>query len=256
MITRLKDVMLEDQMDKMASISHQDQTVAQARWSDFLPLVITLEDENWGCVAGIDSAGAWLRPSPIPARWADDPAGPFRYRVWSKLSVLPHPTSNRPEDRLLADPPTAVRAVDTFEYRNLLTAIADADVDTVFSGNRSVGLVRARIESIYARRHTRGRSFLRVVYDDDAGERFDWIVPEVATCKALAPHIREGVLDAHFAEAWLNEIKSSELFLAIGLTLPKQGASDRYGGCQPLVVGFHRLEPSPNRAAEAAGVRV
>jgi hypothetical protein len=242
-------------MDKMSSISHQDQAVVQAGWFDFLPLVITLEDENWGCVAGIDSTRAWLRPSPIPARWAGDPAGPFRYGVWSKLSVLPHPTSNRPEDRLIAEPPTPVRAVDTFEYRNLLTAIADPDVDTVFAGNRSVGLVRARIESIYARRHTRGRTLVRVVYDDDTGERFDWVVPEVATCRALAPHIHDGALDAHFAEAWLNEIKSSELFLAIGLTLPKQGASSRFGGCQPLVVGFHRLEPSPDRAAEGAGVR-
>lgn len=242
-------------MDKMPSISHQDQAVAQAGSSDFLPLVITLEDENWGCVAGIDSARAWMRPSPVPARWAGDPAGPFRYRVWSKLSVLPHPTSNRPEDRLIAEAPMPVRAVDTFEYRNLLTAIADPDVDTVFAGNRSVGLVRARIESIYARRHTRGRTLLRVVYDDATGERFDWVVPEVATCRALAPHIHDSVLDAHFAEAWLNEIKSSELFLAIGLTLPKQGSSSRFGGCQPLVVGFHRLEPSPDSAAEGAGVR-
>ncbi|BAR98606.1 hypothetical protein BV133_1013 [Blastochloris viridis] len=205
-----------------------------------LPLAITTEDEARGCVAGITAHGAWIRPSPIPATWADDPGGPFRYRRWTRVAVAAHPGAARPEDRLLAGAPAPDGAVAAADFRALLTAVCADDVTTALAAPRSAGLVRARLLDLYARRHTRGRTFLRLVFDDDVGERFDWIVPETATRQACAPHIGDGTLDRGFAAAWLGERAEGEVFLALGLTLPTS-REGRFAGCQPLVVGIHHL---------------
>jgi hypothetical protein len=209
-----------------------------------LPLAITLEDEKWACVAGIDAERKWLRPSPIPSAWGRDPTGPFRYRAWTRVSLSRHPTSARPEDRAINGAPLADARIEEHHYRDLLLTATDPNVEAAFAGERSAGLVRANIEDIYARRHTRGRTFLRLIFHDGIGNRFDWIVPEVATNRALAPHIYDGAVDRKQAQAWLDGVNCGEVFLAVGLTLPNDHMPGRFRGCHPLVVGVHRL-PSP-----------
>lgn len=158
--------------------------------------------------------------------------------------MTPHPTSDRPEDRLIIGNPVLENLVGPIVYHKLLAAIADPDVCTAFAGIRSVGLIRARVEDIYARRHTGGRTFLRVIFKDSANERFDWIIAELATAEALG-HVRDtATLDHSRAELWLDQTAASEVFLAIGLTLPNRAFPGRFGGCHPLVVGVHRVANS------------
>lgn len=228
-------------MDEIAVISHEDGKSMQAVSTDFLPLAITLENETFGCVAGVDPAKTWLRLSPIPAAWARDQAGPLRYRVWSRLMAKPPPASQRPEDRCTDGMPVPDRIVEEAEYENLLATIADAQVGDAFSQGRTVGVIRAQIRDVYARRHTRGRLFLRMAFSDETGEIFDWVWPETSALRTFGPHICNWALEEDFAKGWLKETASAQVFLAIGLTLPKHDQTGRFGGCQPLVVGAHRV---------------
>lgn len=218
---------------------------AQVAGARLLPLAITTEDEDWGCVAGLDRSGRWLRPSPIPAAWARDPSGPFRYRYWTALYILPHPTSARPEDRAYRNPSAEGPVLDDTTYRSLLTKAADKNVATAFSGARTAGLVRARIEAIYARRHTRGRTFLRLAFQDADRQKFDWIVPEVATTKLFSGKVVDGTLDPTAAADWVAAANAVDVFLAIGLTLPNDRMPGIFRGCHPLVVGIHLLPFAP-----------
>jgi hypothetical protein len=230
-------------MDNGYDISSAEKLTKHIESLILLPLAITVENENWGCVAGIDSGRRWLRPSPIPSDWVRNAGSAFHYKVWSRLTISPHPTSNRLEDRLIEGTPVSENLIETVVYHKLLATIADPDVCAAFAGARSVGLIRARVEEIYARPHTRGRTLLRIIFKDSANERYDWIIPEVATAEALAPYIRNAAtLDPNQAKLWLDQMEASEVFLAIGLTLPNNRLPGRFGGCHPLIVGIHRFQ--------------
>jgi hypothetical protein len=207
---------------------------------DMLPLAITLESDVEACVAGVDGSGAWIRPSPIPPRLVSGPDPAFAYRRRALLAVGAAPPPARPEDRSLLSAPRRGALVEEADHDRLLGAVADAGVEGGFEGGRSAALIAAEVRDIYARRHTRGRSFLRIVFTDATGDTFDWLCPELRTVQSLAPFISDGALDPAARRSWLDAHASARLFLAIGLTFPTRTYESRFGGCHPLVVGIHR----------------
>lgn len=214
---------------------------ARLRHIHLLPLAITAEDATKGCIAGIDSFGNWVRPQPIPLTWALDSEGPFRYGHWTTIEAVSETTAPRPEDMTLAGQPVRGAALPGEELAALVRAHSSATVDQGFMGARSAAVVPARVEDLYARRHTHGRVFLRLVFEDASGERFDWIMPEVATKARFATECDGDRLNASSVLTWLEDLAAFDVRLAIGLTLPSRPPTDRFKGCQPLVVGLHRL---------------
>ncbi|NCP12237.1 MAG: hypothetical protein GW859_09875 [Sphingomonadales bacterium] len=207
--------------------------------TSLVPLAMTLPSASEACVAGIDDQGAWVRPSPVPAHWIAGPRPLFAYRRASTLRLGPPPRDGaRPEDRALIGRPRLSRSLSLAAHRRLLDRAADGGVDAAFAGDRSAGLIRARLRDVYARRHTRGRFYLRLVFDDASGETFDWILPDIAAVGYFAEAVADGALAADARRCWLDAHRG-EAFLAIGLTLPTRAPDRRFRGCNPLVVGVH-----------------
>ncbi|MFD7424404.1 hypothetical protein ACFV6M_28730 [Streptomyces californicus] len=83
-------------------------------------------------------------------------------------------------------------------------------------------------------RSTGGRTFLRLEFTDNTGERFDWIVRDVR------------LLDAGPGEIALPVGPEAPLlYAAVGLTHPNHRFPGRFRGCHPLVVGLHPADGSP-----------
>lgn len=210
-----------------------------------LPLAITSEDAITRCVAGLDLLGNWVRPQPIPLSSVESPNGAFGYDHWSEILVRDAPSARRPEDVQLAAEPRRGDAVAMASRAVLVRRHRAETVDAAFADGRSAAVVSATAEHIYARLHTRGRVFLRLVFRDATGERFDWILPEIATnARFLGARVGDGI-DSGAVAAFLDELAAADLHLAIGLTLAASPSHDRFRGCHPLVVGVHAL-PIPS----------
>ncbi|ANN17146.1 hypothetical protein SD37_16850 [Amycolatopsis orientalis] len=196
-----------------------------------VPLAITLDTEGGACVAGVTAAGRWLRPEPVTA--ADVTGAVPRYRFFQPVTVTLAASAEpgaRPEDRAIAGPVTdAGPALDTAERAGLLDRIADDSVERAFAGERSAGLVRARVRGFERRRSTGGRSFVRVAFTDPAGADHDWIVRDVRVLRAFGE-----TGDLTGAQTVL---AAAPVFLSIGLTKPNGRFPGRFRGCHPLVVG-------------------
>lgn len=111
------------------------------------------------------------------------------------------------------------------------------------NGECILGLIRAEPRRVYARRATRGRLFARMVFADDTGEEFDWIVPEVATADALLGAAVAGELPDAMARRTLESLRANGLLLIVGLTRTNNRSPCRFRGCHPLVVGVHPGSP-------------
>lgn len=236
-------------MSTLTGVSAWTSAGVLARRVRMLPLAITAEGATTGCIAGIDSLGNWVRPQPIPLASARDPHGPFRYGCWTQITVRPQETAPRPEDMALVCDPEPGPALHPEELAVLIRTHSSATVDDGFADRRSAAIIPARIDDLHARRHTRGRVFLSLVFCDAGGERFDWILPEVATAARFADARQGDGLDTARVSAWLEELAGADVHLAIGLTLASRPAGDRFKGCQPLVVGVHALPREGRRQA-------
>ncbi len=207
-----------------------------------IPLAITLDTDDGACVAGVTASGRWLRPEPVTA--ADVTGSTPRYRFFRPVAVelvaSPEPDA-RPEDRAVTGPVTETgAALDVAERAELLGRVADDSVELAFAGERSAGLVRARVRGFERRRSTGGRSFLRLAFTDPAGADHDWIVRDVRALRAFGGSGEDTALAE--ARAWL---AAAPVFLSIGLTKPNGRFPGRFRGCHPLVVGVHPADADP-----------
>lgn len=221
----------------------------------FLPLAITRSDSQSGCVGAISDAGRWVRPQPIAAAQVAGPHACFEYDVWHEAALVPaQDHDRRPEDHDLASTQAQKRdALSSAARIELLRRVCDADVAAALSGERSLGLVRARVQQVCVRRATGGRSFLRIAFEDRAAQAYDWIVPEVRFADLAAPHIHGDALDVAWAGRLVDVLCSVETYLTVGLTKPNQRFPGKFRGCHPLVVGVH-TEPDYQAVLER-GVR-
>ena len=213
--------------------------------TQFVPLAVTKANNEEACVGAVAENGEWVRPEPIAVEEVQADAAPYRYFWWTAADLGPSRAVDcRPEDRdlrrnpqtpcVLSDRPPEDRA--TFLSRHL-----DADVETAFSGTRSLGLVRVRVCRLYAKRSTGGRLFFRAEFSDGSASTFDWIIPELAFSREVEPFVIDGELDTSFASHLVALFDRRPTYFAVGLTKPNHRFPGRFRGCHPLVVGIHTV---------------
>ncbi|HEX3763100.1 MAG TPA: hypothetical protein VHW23_30595 [Kofleriaceae bacterium] len=202
----------------------------------FQPLAITRADDREGCVGAVTSEGQWFRPQPVTADDVDPDRGIYRYGRWYEADVVPaFDADARPEDHQLVGPVRELAGGAALAWPALVRpSIADALDD-----DRSLGLVRARIVQLYARRSLGKKTFLRAVFCDDTGERYDWIVPEVAFGQLAWPHVADTVLAPGWAADLVGFLARAQTYVTVGLTRPNGRFPGKFRGCHPLVVGLH-----------------
>ncbi len=204
--------------------------------TEFVPLAVTLDGAGGACVAGVTAEGRWLRPEPVTAAQVAGPDPVYAVHHPVRLPLGPATGDGaRPEDRAAAGAPRrAGPPAEPARRAALLAAVADPDVATAFAGGRSAGLVAVRPLGYRHQRSTGGRTFLRLEFTDNTGERFDWIVRDVR------------LLDAGPGEIALPAGPEAPLlYAAVGLTHPNHRFPGRFRGCHPLVVGLHPADGSP-----------
>lgn len=204
--------------------------------TEFVPLAVTLDGAGGACVAGVTAEGRWLRPEPVTAAQVAGPDPVYAVHHPVRLPLGPATGDGaRPEDRAAGGAPRrAGPPAEPARRAALLAAVADPDVATAFAGGRSAGLVAVRPLGYRHQRSTGGRTFLRLEFTDNTGERFDWIVRDVR------------LLDAGPGEIALPAGPEAPLlYAAVGLTHPNHRFPGRFRGCHPLVVGLHPADGSP-----------
>lgn len=216
-----------------------------------LPMAITEADDEHACVAALTEAGEWVRPEPVPLDAVADgaPAG-WRYGRWMSVRlVAPTVADPRPEDRaLLAEPAIGVQW-PADRCRDWADRFTDPDVRSAFAGERSLGLVYARLHRAYVKAATGGRRFVRFAFSDSTGAEFDWIVPDVRVARPLLAASRWP--DGGPAHARLPE--PGPVLLTLGLTRPNNRFPGRFRGCHPLVVGVHPIPAATGDRPDAGG---
>lgn len=205
---------------------------------ELLPVAITRVEGGGGCVAARTRDGSWIRPRPVSEDQVTGVGARYLYGRWTEVDLGEHLVNERIEDRPVRSVPELRGVVDRTEWRAAIVAACDSSVANAFSSGRTAGMVKVQVDEIYARRHLRGRWFVRMKFTDGQGEHYDWIVPEVRMVDLVAPMIAAGQLPTAFAQQ-LRGVLSGDVFLAIGLTLPNDRMPGQFGGCHPLVVGVH-----------------
>lgn len=220
-----------------------DMNLTSAEEAVMLPLVITQVDETFGCVSCLTRDGRWRRPEPV---MLDEVSGSEPcYRFGDALFCRLGPTQSsapRPEDRdLLARLPMLE---DVAEWRGQalegwLTRHCDESALAAFSGDRTVGLIRARPEELALIRSTRGRFLILLGFTDEHEQYHKWIVSDLPFSK-WATDILLNAGDAdQVARQIIDRLRQTTFFLAVVLSRPKQNSLGAIRGCQPLVGGVH-----------------
>ena len=196
-------------------------------------MALTRVDHEFACLGALVEDGTWVRPGPIWLKdvMADVPRYSYIHRVWMNLG-LSSAEDSRPEDREIQGEPRTGERLGEAERTALLHAYADADVVSAFARKRSLGMIRAHVHRVYLKRSIGGREFIRIVFEDGAGEVYDWIVPELrfdvwARTNLCNPTVLE-----------LNKLL---IFLTLGLTKPNDRFPGKFNGCHPLIVGVHTV---------------
>lgn len=218
----------------------------------FLPLAITRSDEQHGCVGAVTSNGKWFRPQPVFAHDVDGPLALYQYGSWYEADFSPATDLDaRSEDHELEGPVSRVgRGPAGDDLRQFLGSLAEPRAISVLDGVRSLMLTRARVHTLYLKRSTGRRLFLRCVFSDGAGERFDWIIPEVALGHVARRSATEDALDPTWTTRFIEFANDVGVYLTLALTKPNQRFPGKFGGCHPLVVGLHTV-PSYSDAIDA-----
>lgn len=207
--------------------------------SRFVPLAITIAEDGYGCVAGIDEHQQWIRPEPILASEVSAPETPYHYFTWIGAELgAPTVAEPRIEDRCLSGRPAPIRPLEPAERAELIRRVLDPDVERAFSGDRTVGLVRVRVERIYIWQWVAKQRFVRAVFYDASGACHDWIVPDYRFGQACSPEGGPRAAQQN-AERLSQILSTSETYFTVSLTRPNTRFPGKVRGCHPLVVGVH-----------------
>jgi hypothetical protein len=208
-----------------------------------LPVVITQVDETYGCVVCMTRDGRLFRPEPVMLEDIAGPSAYFRFGEAVHCRLGPSLASDaRPEDRdWLARLPVEGEvaewrgdALDAWFAGHL-----DRSAQTVFEGERSVGLIRARPEIVKLIRSTRGRFLIVLGFTDDDGQYHEWIVPDLPFSKAMTAILKDAPDAERIAGEIVERLRQTSFYLALVLSKPRQNSLGSIRGCQPLVGGVH-----------------
>ncbi len=201
-----------------------------------LPLAVTMSDDKNACVAGINKHKDWIRPGPIDCEHIENAL--YSYQYWNQLTLIKDDSiSARPEDHIIKSvSEDNHEAVTEKSKLQLIKVIEDDCAIDSFSKNRSVGIINVNVHNLYWKRSTGGRRFLRLCFTDSTLESFDWIVPELRIGE-YADQFK--IKESNEITPLLQNLKSTEVYLTIGLTKPNNRFPGKFRGCHPLIVGVH-----------------
>lgn len=209
-------------------------------------MAITKVDEVEACVGALAEDGSWVRPEPIFLTEVLAQNAPYSYFQWMMAQLEKSITEDpRPEDRnLVREDASGLwlgELLPTNSRSEFLHSHLDASVEDAFSGERSLGLIKASIHRLYAKPSTSGRLFLRSEFSDASGKTYDWIIPEIRFVKCITPFLVNAQIQPEICADLLRIFQSVETFFTLGLTKPNHRFPGRFRGCHPLVVGIHSI---------------
>lgn len=207
--------------------------------NELLPLAITQFGENV-CVAGTDLLHRWTRPAPItPAQIASDNPD-FLYDHLTLLTLGARPDDGQAEDRSLLRVVARPTPVDPQRRLEAIRAVCAEDVATALADEHSIGLVRASVLQLVARRHTGGRHFLHIEFRDAGGAKHDWVCPELGLNRLWGGG--DGEASMIRLERAVKKLADFEITLAVALGDRNDRFPGQYRGRHPLCVGLHAIE--------------
>ncbi len=206
----------------------------------FMTLGASKVSEREACVAAIRPDGTWVRPEVPTMTEIKAENSAYVYFRWAS-AALGHSIQNepRPEDHHILQPPCGEEKLADVVRLDFLRKHQDSGAEAAFSGERSMGLVKATVHRVYHKQSTAGRVFLRAEFTDAAGQTFDWIITDVTFPEEIAPYLVEGQITPEFGERLRRIFNSSETYFTISLTKPNNRFPGKFRGCHPVIVGIH-----------------
>lgn len=217
----------------------------------FLPLALTLT-ENGACAAGLGEDGTWYRPEPVSKSLINGGATVLSYDTWRQVRLGPLAKPAPPENhRFLGFDSPREKFAPPEQRLELLGQVAHPSVADLFDGDQTLGCIRANIDDIYSRRHTGGRSFLRLVFSDVTGAQFDWVLPEhrVTQKWKAASEMQASTL----VQPELLQGTGQDAYLTLALGDRNNRFPGKYDGRHPLVVGVHSIRELSGKLTERQG---
>lgn len=205
------------------------------RYRKILPLAITVGNDEV-CVAGVSEDLTWIRPMTPTLEEISGDRPVFAYDQWSLLILKGRPSNARVEDWSYASA-REDGLVNAEDRCALFTRASRECVAAAFEDERTAGLIEARVIEIYLRQHTGGRQYLRIRFEDRAGERYDWVCPERRLTRLLRPPGADDINTER--KARLNRLFEDKTWLAIGLGDKNDRFPGIFDGRHPLCTGLH-----------------
>lgn len=218
------------------------EAVAQRTATRFITMGISKVSDVEACVGAITQDGGWVRPETPTMDDIRAAGSPFAYFRWATADLgdsMEH--DPRLEDHHMLHAPLAGETLSDSVRLQFLETHADSDVETGFSGERTLALVNVTVRRFYMKQSTRGRTFLRCEFADAKGDVYDWIVTEVKLPEMVAPHLNDGEIEAEFSRKLMEIFNSAKTFFVIALTKPNNRFPGKFRGGHPVVIGIHTV---------------
>lgn len=208
----------------------------------FITMGISKVTEHEACVGAIAADGSWVRPETPTMSDIKAKNSAFTYFRWASAALGESIEHNpRPEDHRILQAPFGEEKLSEEAQLEFLRSHEDPGAEEAFSGERSLGLIKARIHRIYMKQSTGGRTFLRTEFTDAKGDTYDWIITEVRFPEQIAPFLVDGQITPEFGEKLLHIFHSSEIYFTIALTKPNNRFPGKFRGCHPVIIGIHSV---------------
>jgi hypothetical protein len=208
----------------------------------FITMGISKVSEHEACVGAIRVDGSWVRPESPTMAEIKAPESAFAYFRWASAALGESIELNpRPEDHHILHAPFGEEKLSDQDQLAFLRRHQDSGAEAAFAGERSLGLIQAKINKIFVKQSTGGRTFLRAEFTDGQGETYDWIITEVRFPELIAPFLVDGQISPDFGDKLVNIFRSAEVYFTIALTKPNNRFPGKFRGCHPVIIGIHSV---------------
>ncbi|MCU4139424.1 MAG: hypothetical protein MW690_001356 [Methanophagales archaeon] len=248
---------------KVSTYSHIEKIVAEVKalraWKpvDITVLAVARPEKGKVCVAGIDTAGNWLRPQSIyEGEMLSEGKPRFKNLCVSRIYVDAwRGRRARKEDRFFVHCDGILRELNEEERREFLEKHTDPSVEAVFKSGRTLGLIKPRrILRIHEERATKGdrrgkrgemserershEEYIHISFQDASGRIYrKWS----CRCSDFYKLWDEMRAKHRWTYKWRirRMLRKNITYFAIGLTHTDYGVEDLEFGAYPMIVGVH-----------------
>ena len=248
---------------KVSTYSYIEKIVAEVKalraWKpvDITVLAVARPEKGKVCVAGIDTAGNWLRPQSIyEGEMLSEGKPRFKNLCVSRIYVDAwRGRRARKEDRFFVHCDGILRELNEEERREFLEKHTDPSVEAVFKSGRTLGLIKPRrILRIHEERATKGErrgkrgemserersheEYIHISFQDASGRIYrKWS----CRCSDFYKLWDEMRAKHRWTYKWRirRMLRKNITYFAIGLTHTDYGVEDLEFGAYPMIVGVH-----------------